>query len=100
MNKPTPIAEILKASLANLGIAEQVSLAKAEHLWPELVGGDIAAHTRVVRAEAGRLVVAVDSATWRHELMFHKEMLLKKLNGALSHEGSSQLINEITFTGP
>ena len=100
MNKPTSIADILRARLAGLGIAQQVSLATAEHLWPEIVGEEIAAHTRVVRAEAGRLVVAVDSATWRHELMFHKETLLDKLNGALSQGESGRSLTEITFTGP
>ena len=62
MGKPTAIADILRARLAGLGIARQMSEASAEHLWPELVGEEIAGHTRVVRAEAGRLVVAVDSA--------------------------------------
>ncbi len=76
-----------------------MSEASVEHLWPELVGEEIAGHTRVVHVEAGRLLVAVDSAIWRHELMFHKEMLLDKLNGAMRHEGSGRVLTEITFTG-
>jgi predicted nucleic acid-binding Zn ribbon protein len=100
MREPTPIGDILRARLAGLGISRQISEAKAEHLWPELVGGEIAAHTRVVRVEKGRLLVAVDSATWRHELTFQKQALLDKLNDGLRREGGGRILTEIIFTGP
>ncbi len=100
MAKPTIIADILRARLASLGVAKRIREASVEQIWPELVGSEIAAHTRVIHTERGRVLVGVDSAPWRQELMYQKEALIKKLNQALCDEGGKPVVTDIMFTGP
>lgn len=96
MGKPESIASIVARQLADLGIARKVKQASVEHLWPELVGPEIAAHTRVQKVDLGRLFVAVDSPVWRQELLFHRTEFVSKLNGILGEP----VISDIMFTGP
>lgn len=96
MSKPEPIASIIGRQLASLGIARPIKQASIEHLWPELVGPEVAAHTRVLKIDAGRVFVAVDSPAWRQELLFQKEVFIARLNQELEEE----LVSDIMFTGP
>jgi predicted nucleic acid-binding Zn ribbon protein len=100
MSKPTLIADILRARLKALGVTRQIKEASVEHVWESLVGPEVAAHTHVIRSEAGRVFVAVDSAPWRQELMYQKQEILEKLNQALGEQGCRRIITDIMFTGP
>ena len=79
MGKPTPIAEILQARLKALGVTRQIKEASVEQIWESLVGPEVAGHTHVIRTEAGRVIVAVDSAAWRQELLFRKQEIVEKI---------------------
>ncbi len=96
MSKPEPIASIIGRQLASLGIARKVKQASVEHLWPDLVGPEIAGHTRVLKIDAGRLFVLVDSPAWRQELLFQKDVFIARINEELAEE----LVSDIMFTGP
>ncbi|MBI5868771.1 MAG: DUF721 domain-containing protein [candidate division Zixibacteria bacterium] len=96
MAKPEPIASIIGRQLASLGIAKKVKQASVEHLWPDLVGPEIAGHTRVLKIDAGRLFVVVDSPVWRQELLFQKDVFIARINEELAEE----LVSDIMFTGP
>ena len=96
MAKPESIASIIARGLKELGIARKVKQASIEHLWPDLVGPDIAAHTRVLKVDLGRLFVAVDSPVWRQELLYHRSDFLRKLNTELGES----VVTDIMFTGP
>jgi len=96
MSKPEPISSIIGRQLAGLGLAKKIKQASVEHLWPELMGPEIAGHTRVVKVDAGLLVVSVDSPVWRQELHYQKDTFIAKLNQELEEE----IISDIMFTGP
>ena len=98
VSKPTSIGDLIRGHLAKVGLTRQVREAGIEVRWPELVGAEIAAHTRVIKIDAGRLFVAVDEPTWRQELMYQKGPIMATLNAALG-EGKT-LVSEIMFTGP
>jgi len=101
MSKPTAIGEILKRQLQLRGVAKKIQEASVANIWAGVVGPEIAAHTSVVKTEMGRAFVAVDSATWRHELMYHKQALLDRINAVLSsNEGGGPVLTDILFTGP
>lgn len=57
--------------------------AKGSHIsevWPQVVGGKIARHTRPVMIRKGKLLVNVDGSVWLYELTKrYKGRLLKKL---------------------
>ncbi len=98
MSKPSAIGELIRGRLATLGLARKIREAGITVSWPELVGPEIAAHTRVIKLERGKLFVAVDEPAWRQELIYQKEAIRAKINTALG-EGE-RLVEEIMFTGP
>jgi predicted nucleic acid-binding Zn ribbon protein len=61
-----------------------------------MVGPEIAGHTRVLKIDAGRLFVSVDSPVWRQELMYQRDTLIARLNQELAEE----VVSDIMFTGP
>jgi predicted nucleic acid-binding Zn ribbon protein len=98
LSKPSAIGDLIRGRLATLGIAKQVKEAGVAVTWPELVGPEIAAHTRVIKLDHGKLFVSVDEPAWRHELTYQKQIIREKINASLG-EGE-KLVDEIMFTGP
>ena len=96
MGKPESIATIIARQLEQSGLDKGIKQASIEHIWSELVGPEITVHTRVVKVNAGRVFVAVDSAVWRQELLFKKESFIEILNRELGEE----IVKDIMFTGP
>ena len=96
MGKPESIASIIARQLEQSGLDKGIKQASIEHLWSELVGPEIAVHTRVVKVNAGRVFVAVDSAVWRQELLYKKESFIEILNRELGEV----IVDDIMFTGP
>ncbi|MBD3297361.1 MAG: DUF721 domain-containing protein [candidate division Zixibacteria bacterium] len=94
--KPELIASILNRQLAQSGVAKRVKEASVEHLWPEIMGPEVAQHSRVTRNEFGRVFIAVDSPEWRQELLYRREAIIEILNGRLGGE----VVSDILFTGP
>ena len=98
MGKPTAIGALIRGRLASLGIAKKIKEAAIAPRWTDLVGPEIAAHTRVVKLDTGRLFVAVDQPTWRQELMYQKEALVAKLNHEVGED--EPIVTDIMFIGP
>jgi predicted nucleic acid-binding Zn ribbon protein len=98
LSKPSAIGDLIRGHLAHLGIARKVREAGIAPAWPDLVGEEIAAHTRVIKLDGGRLFVSVDEPAWRQELIYQKDAIREKINNSLG-EGES-LVQDIMFTGP
>ena len=96
--KPVSIATVLRERIAALGIGRLLQEASVEARWAELVGPEIAAHTRTIKVDEGRLFVAVDEPAWRQELMYQKEAILERLNSAVGDD--EIIVEDILFTGP
>lgn len=90
------IATIIARQLEKTGLDKGIKQASVEHIWSELVGPEIAVHTRVVKVSAGRVFVAVDSAVWRQELLYKRESFIQILNRELGEV----IVTDIMFTGP
>ena len=98
LSKPSAIGDLIRGRLAVWGIARKVREAGIAPAWPQLVGPEIAAHTRVIKLDRRKLFVAVDDPGWRLELVYQKQAIREKLNQSLG-EGED-LVDEIMFTGP
>jgi hypothetical protein len=64
--------------------------------WPQIVGATLAAHTRPLRCESGRLEVAADAKTWQNQLDEMKADFCGRVNQAWG----STLIREVRFVVP
>ena len=87
----------LKAAISNLlkaaGLEAGVSQNKALLIWDDVVGAKVSENTTPEKVEAGTLYIKASNPTWRQELMFKKEEILKKLNKKLGEK----IIKEIKF---
>ena len=87
----------LKAAINNLlkaaGLEAGVSQNKALLVWDDVVGTRVSENTTPEKVEAGTLYIKASNPTWRQELMFKKEEILKKLNKRLGEK----TIKEIKF---
>ena len=87
----------LKAAINNLlkaaGLEASVSQNKALLVWDDVVGAKVSENTTPEKVEAGTLYIKASNPTWRQELMFKKEEILKKLNKKLGEK----IIKEIKF---
>lgn len=80
MRHLSPMAKVLDQLLQNLGIERRVKEHMAITHWQEAVGAKIAAVATPMRVRDGILFVRVDSSVWRNELLFHKGLIIAKLN--------------------
>jgi predicted nucleic acid-binding Zn ribbon protein len=53
--------------------------------WDQLVGPDVAAHTRPERFNDGELVVIADSSAWATQMRLLTSAVLRRLNEELGH---------------
>ena len=87
----------LKAAINNLlkaaGLEAGVSQNKALLVWDDVVGAKVSENTTPEKVEAGTLYIKASNSTWRQELMFKKDDILKKLNKKLGEK----TIKEIKF---
>ena len=80
------VQELLARLLKRLGADIEPWLSVLEQEWPQLVGDDVAAHTRPGRMQHGKLIVFVDHSIWMQELNRNaKRMMLKRLQQRFGH---------------
>lgn len=85
--------KILKTVLKNSGLEKGVKQNTALIIWDSVVGKKIAEQTNPEKVEYGVITVRASTPTWRQELLFKKQDILKKLNKQLG----SKVIKDIRF---
>lgn len=89
-----PLAEVLRGTLASLGIGGAVSRAAAVNAWPAAaracIGSDVD-RTRALRVDDGALVVAVPSPVLAQELRLRSESILAELERRAPDAGVREL---------
>jgi len=66
--------------LQKFGIDNAVAQNNALNIWNEVVGDTVAKNAQPERVEHGIIIVKVSSPTWRQELFFQKNEIIKKIN--------------------
>ena len=74
-----PLGDSLETFLRESGLRFMLKHPELHTVWEEVVGPEIAAHTRVSAFRGGTFEVAVDSSTLMHEIQFHRAALLQDL---------------------
>ncbi len=64
----------------NPALKTGVNDARILELWPLAVGEAIAKHTRAVQVKNKTMIIEVDHAIWRQELLANKSLAIQKLN--------------------
>jgi predicted nucleic acid-binding Zn ribbon protein len=82
---PQPLSTALDGLLADQGWQTQAAIGSVFGRWDQLVGPDVAAHTRPERFSDGELVVIADSAAWATQVRLLTSAVLRRLNTELGH---------------
>ena len=93
---PQPLSTALDALLADQGWQTQAAVGSVFGRWDQLVGPDVAAHTRPERFSDGELVVIADSAAWATQVRLLTSALLRRLNTELGHG----TVTKVVVRGP
>lgn len=82
---------ILERILCEARWGRRVSEGRALFLWKEIVGDSLQAHTRPLRIENGKMVVAVDDSLWKQEVALLQSEIIGKLNERMGRDVVSDL---------
>ena len=77
---PEPVSRILEGALRQCGLSERMAERQVLLKWREIVGGEIAAHSRAVDLADGVLVLEADHGAWRQEVSLLVPIIIEKFN--------------------
>jgi predicted nucleic acid-binding Zn ribbon protein len=75
---PVPLADALAALGAELGLPAGDAMRKLETHWSEVVGDDVAGHTRLDSVRDGTLTVTVDGPIWATQLRYLEAAIVER----------------------
>jgi predicted nucleic acid-binding Zn ribbon protein len=84
---PQPVSSLIEGALRRYGLHDRMEERSALLRWREIVGEEIAAHSRAVDLVDGVLVLEADHGAWRQELTMLVPMIITKFN-AMFGEGT------------
>jgi predicted nucleic acid-binding Zn ribbon protein len=93
---PQPLASAIGGLLDNEGWQQRAAMGSVFGRWAEIVGADLAAHTRPDSFADGELAVTADSTAWATQVRLLAPMLVKRLNAELG-DGS---VRRVKVRGP
>jgi predicted nucleic acid-binding Zn ribbon protein len=93
---PVAFGAALKDVLAERGWETQAAGASVLSRWPELVGEQVAAHSRPTRLRDGELVIEADSTAWATQL----RLLSRQLTDKLREQLGPGVVRSLVVRGP
>lgn len=80
------LGEVLTQLIDRYGWGDQLYEAKLASSWDNVTGPLIARHTKEIRYRKGVMMVKVDNAALKQELIYQRQRLKEELNKALKKE--------------
>jgi predicted nucleic acid-binding Zn ribbon protein len=93
---PQPLVSAIGGLLDTRGWQQQAAMGSVFGRWAEIVGHDLAAHTRPDSFADGELAVTADSTAWATQVRLLAPVLVKRLNTELG-DGS---VRRVKVRGP
>ena len=84
--EPQKIGGFILDTLNRMGFSGRLKKQEAVTRWSEIVGETIAAETEALRIDGDTLVVKVQKAAWRQQLIFLKDDLLGKIRKEIGED--------------
>lgn len=79
LKKPDLIADILKKTLKKVEISDKIANYEVFLKWSDIVGANIAKYSKPKLIRKDHLIVEVEHVSWKVELNFLKEKILKQI---------------------
>lgn len=102
-SRPTRLSSLLEQTLSRFGLDRRLDDYRVWQAWDEVVGRTISRNAQPVRLDGTRLVVAVKSSAWLHELSLLQRELIARLNEWMRREVVRELffvVGRVETTGP
>ena len=93
---PQPLASAIGGLLGSRGWEQRAAMGSVFGRWAEIVGQDVAAHTRPDSFADGELAVTADSTAWATQVRLLAPVLVRRLNAELG-DGS---VRRVKVRGP
>jgi predicted nucleic acid-binding Zn ribbon protein len=93
---PQPLTTAIHGLLGDQGWETAAAVGSVFGRWPQIVGADLAAHTRPDRFTDGELLVIADSTAWATQVRLLAGTLVRRLNSELG-EGT---VTRVKVRGP
>jgi predicted nucleic acid-binding Zn ribbon protein len=93
---PQPLTTAIHGLIGDQGWQTEAALGSVFGRWPQIVGADLAAHTRPERFTDGELLVIADSTAWATQVRLLAGTLVRRLNSELG-EGT---VTRVKVRGP
>jgi len=93
---PQPLASAIGGLLDTEGWQQRAAMGSVFGRWADIVGADLAAHTRPDSFADGELAVTADSTAWATQVRLLATVLVKRLNAELG-DGS---VRRVKVRGP
>ncbi len=89
------IASILADIAHRLGLEAKMLECRLRREWPDIVGAQIAAHTRPDQIRFKKLYLSVRNSVWLQQLTFLKPVLIEKVNAVAGQPLVSEIVMRI-----
>ena len=93
---PQPLTTAIRGLIGDAGWQTAAAVGSVFGRWPQIVGADLAAHTRPDRFTDGELLVIADSTAWATQVRLLAATLVRRLNSELG-EGT---VTRVKVRGP
>jgi predicted nucleic acid-binding Zn ribbon protein len=93
---PQPLTTAISGLIGEQGWQTAAAVGSVFGRWPQIVGSDLAAHTRPDRFTEGELLVIADSTAWATQVRLLAGTLVRRLNSELG-EGT---VTRVKVRGP
>jgi predicted nucleic acid-binding Zn ribbon protein len=93
---PQPLHAAIHGLLQDQGWQAAAAVGSVFGRWPQIVGADLAAHTRPDRLTDGELLVIADSTAWATQVRLLSATLIRRLNSELG----SGTVTKVRVRGP
>jgi len=93
---PQPLTAALGGLLSARGWRQQAAMGAVFGNWPEIVGREVAAHTRPESFDDGELTVTADSDAWATQVRY----LAPKVLARLAEELGAGTVRHLRVHGP
>lgn len=95
---PQRAGEVFSAVIRRQGWSKNLSVGQIMNAWPELVGPNVAAHTKPVKydAEACVLIIQSDSTAWATQL----RLIQKKILQAITRKVGPDIVTQVKILAP
>lgn len=79
-NNEKPIKQVINELLNAYKLTGKIDELKIWNSWPEIMGTVIAKNTGKINLKGGTLTIYIESAPLKNELVFHRTVILQKIN--------------------